>query len=232
MLFFATQPKHTTPAIGVLGCEEQTKKILTKAEDFDPTAPFSSSTFRLGTPVKKDGALHLPYTHFNFPYPGWFSPEKHRHSFMDTGTTMEPMELIFDPTTWRAEARQIIPADCHHLVEHAEGDTKRLTMEDHLIEDVSGLFYVEGFVFFSASPIYGIPEIGVVQCSDLKRTRLLAARHITEAYPDGTDYFELKEVSKKEGAYEISYYYFPDVAAGDFSTFRTPPNLKVFNYRP
>lgn len=64
---------------------------------------------------------------------------------------------------------------------------------------------------FSVAPIYGKPGICKFSCTDGTMIKLVAAKTISKAYPDGADFFELQRLDAKNSI--IYYYYHPDIGA-------------------
>jgi len=111
------------------------------------------------------------------------------------------------------------------LLEHGEGDMSVLTIvsksdgrRSKSIDDVTGIVWIsENKLLYSVSPIYGIPGIFIFDCRKMKTKRILGPKTFYKGYPDGADFFELKEFS--EG--KIYFYYSPDVNSTDFYEFKT-----------
>jgi hypothetical protein len=77
---------------------------------------------------------------------------------------------------------------------------------------------------FSSSLIYGVPRLFVVTC-DHEQSRLkmlVGPENIDSSYPDGADYFELKELKGNR----MKFYYGADVDSIDFNEFRTEKYLR------
>jgi hypothetical protein len=100
------------------------------------------------------------------------------------------------------------------------GGYKVLQLRDSVqVPDVSGLSWIDPHTLvYSVSPIYGRPGIYVYDCIDKRIRRIVAPTNTDSRYPDGTDYFELKDI-RKGGV--IYFYYAPDVDQVDFRTFRS-----------
>lgn len=95
----------------------------------------------------------------------------------------------------------------------------------HIADDVTGFLWVnEKYLVFSSSPIYGKPGVFEVTCDSehpiLKM--LVGPKNINSAYPDGADYFELKEMKGRS----LQFFYGDDVDSIDFNEFRTEKYLR------
>lgn len=110
----------------------------------------------------------------------------------------------------------------------AAGGYRELQVGKQKLVDVDSFKEIDGKVFYATSPVYGKPEIGVIDCGIDKRTKLVAPKNIDKSYPDGTDFFRLKDIikNKKTGAYTLRYYYAPDVDGQDFKNLEIKKNLK------
>jgi hypothetical protein len=94
------------------------------------------------------------------------------------------------------------------------------------VDDVTGVAWVDASTLvFAVSPIYGRPGVFSMDCRVGTRTRLVAPKTITKAYPKGADYFELASVVRAPQAVAC-FYYTPDVEAADFSVLRTDAFLQ------
>jgi hypothetical protein len=97
----------------------------------------------------------------------------------------------------------------------------------HLSDDVTGIaWFSDSELVYTVSPVYGVPGVYVVDCSNqtAKPVRLVAPITYNPAYPKGADFFELKSVVRNR----ITYFYGPDVDAIDFTRFRTTMNERSF----
>ncbi|UCZ57639.1 hypothetical protein LGV61_05010 [Desulfurispirillum indicum] len=112
-----------------------------------------------------------------------------------------------------------------------KGGFSQLFIEDHVgglvhvADNVTGFLWLDGgSLIFSSSPIYGKPGIFELICSydDLTLITLMASENIYSAYPDGADYFELKEVVDGK----LWFYYGADVEVIDFNDFRIEANIR------
>ena len=94
----------------------------------------------------------------------------------------------------------------------------------HMADDVTGFLWVdEKSLVFSSSPIYGKPGVFEVTCNHERSTlrRLVEPKNINSAYPDGSDYFELKEIQGRS----LQFFYGDDIDSIDFNEFRTKKYL-------
>ena len=88
-------------------------------------------------------------------------------------------------------------------------------------DDVSGMSWIgDATLVYTTSPIYGVPGLYRYHCGSKAEARIVAPKTMTEANPDGADYFELEGVSMGPPA-TIYFYYSPDVERTDFKKFRT-----------
>jgi hypothetical protein len=94
----------------------------------------------------------------------------------------------------------------------------------YVSDDVTGMLWTkENELIYSVSPIYGRPGIYVFDCTHFQNKRIALPSTFTETYPDGTDYFELKNYSSS--GKKIFFYYAPDAEKVDFHRFRTDSSL-------
>ena len=94
----------------------------------------------------------------------------------------------------------------------------------HIADDVTGFLWAnEKSLVFSSSPIYGKPGVFKVTCGHERPTleMLVGPKNINSAYPDGADYFELKEIKGRS----LQFFYGADVDSTDFNEFRTKKYL-------
>lgn len=94
----------------------------------------------------------------------------------------------------------------------------------HMANDVTGFLWAnEKSLVFSSSPIYGKPGVFEVTCDRERPTleMLVGPKNINSAYPDGADYFELKEIKGRS----LNFFYGADVDSIDFNEFRTKKYL-------
>lgn len=94
----------------------------------------------------------------------------------------------------------------------------------HMADDVTGFLWAnEKSLVFSSSPIYGKPGVFKVPCDRERSTleMLVSPKNINSAYPDGADYFELKEIKDRS----LHFFYGADVDSIDFNKFRTKKYL-------
>lgn len=108
------------------------------------------------------------------------------------------------------------------------GGNRELLVGKHKLVDVDTFKKIDEKVFYATIPIYGKPELGMIDCSSYKRTQLVAPKNIDKFYPDGTDFFRLRDVKKDKetGTYTIRYFYAPDVDRQDFKNLEIKKNLK------
>lgn len=107
-----------------------------------------------------------------------------------------------------------------------------IDLKDRLVpiaDDVTAIVWLDtSQLAYSVSPIYGRPGLYVVDCKSAKSRRLLGPTTKTPAYPDGTDFFELKSVTLKPIP-TLAYYYGADVDRIDFREFRTKKNVRLLD---
>lgn len=95
-----------------------------------------------------------------------------------------------------------------------------------VVNDVTGIIWIDGDkLLFSVSPIYGQPGIFLFACKEMKAKRILGPTTFNKSYPDGADYFEVKDLFKEK----LYFYYTPDVDSTYFPTFRTKDHLYRIN---
>ncbi|MGZ0019902.1 hypothetical protein [Nitrosomonas sp. wSCUT-2] len=95
----------------------------------------------------------------------------------------------------------------------------------HVADDVAGFLWInEESLVFSSGPIYGKPGIFEITCAHEQPSlrRLIGPQNINLSYPDGADYFELKEINDRR----LHFFYGIDVDEIDFDEFRTEKNLQ------
>ena len=92
------------------------------------------------------------------------------------------------------------------------------------VKDINGLIWISKTeILYSVSPIYGKPGIFVFDCKLRRKKAIVKPANFNTAYPDGADYFELKEYLFSEKAF--SYYYAVDIDLVDFKIFRNEKSL-------
>ena len=64
-----------------------------------------------------------------------------------------------------------------------------------------------GLMCVSASPLYGKPGIWIQEREGCDLRRAVGPRHISDAYPDGEDYFELIGIDELDSRMRIRYWY-------------------------
>ena len=92
----------------------------------------------------------------------------------------------------------------------------------HVADDVTGFLWInEESLVFSSGPIYdsGIFEITLLITAISKKAHW--SSNISLSYPDGADYFELKEINDRR----LHFFYGIDVDDIDFNEFPTEKNL-------
>jgi hypothetical protein len=94
----------------------------------------------------------------------------------------------------------------------------------HIADDITGVMWMNGdSLFYSASPVYGVPGIFSVTCNHKQKVNtLVSPRNISKIYPNGADYFELRTIEDKK----IEYYYARDVDKIDFTHLHSHKNLR------
>lgn len=87
-----------------------------------------------------------------------------------------------------------------------------------VVNDVTGAAYFsDELLVYTTSPIYGSPGVFLYDCLSKSIRRVVGPKIFDEAYPQGSDYFELQGL---EG-HKIYFYYSPDVDQTNFDNFRT-----------
>lgn len=93
------------------------------------------------------------------------------------------------------------------------------------VNDVTGMLWASDHeLVYTTSPVYGMPGVYVFDCNLSSMRRIVAPRTLNAGYPDGADYFELKEISR-DNRLTVYFYYVPDVDRADFKNLRNPDNL-------
>ena len=118
------------------------------------------------------------------------------------------------------------PNVCEIKKETKDGGYQEFTVRDNVLKDVDSYRVLEHYVFFATSPVYGKPELGVINCSDGKKQTVVNAKNIVDGYPDGADFFRINEVKKIKDSFQISYYYSENVDKQNFKKFEVKRNLK------
>jgi len=91
-------------------------------------------------------------------------------------------------------------------------------------EDVVNVVPINDHILaYCTSPMYGTPGLYVIDYSQDRVKCLVAPKGLSEAYPEGADYFEIRCVTVTDPP-RIIYYYSPDVDATDFLHFRILDN--------
>jgi hypothetical protein len=94
----------------------------------------------------------------------------------------------------------------------------------HVADDVTGIAWTTSdFLVYSVSPVYGRPGIFLVACREKPHiTKLVSPKHIDNAYPQGSDYFELYSVIGNQ----VQYYYGDDVDKMDVALLHSDRNIR------
>jgi hypothetical protein len=93
------------------------------------------------------------------------------------------------------------------------------------IKDVTGIaWFGNEKLVYTTSPMYGTPGVYAYSCESNRVKRIVTARNVNKAYPDGADYFELRNISNTTPIV-VFFYYAPDVDKADFENFRSPHYL-------
>ena len=93
------------------------------------------------------------------------------------------------------------------------------------IKDVTGIaWFGNEKLVYTTSPIYGTPGVYVYSCESNRVKRVVTARNVDKAYPDGADYFELRSISNTSPIV-VFFYYAPHVDKADFKNLRSPHYL-------
>lgn len=120
---------------------------------------------------------------------------------------------------------QQIGGSCKFDLEIGTGDQIELLIFNHLdntsrkFSDVNGVLILDDrTMIFSVSPVYGKPGIYRYDCNIGAPPALMVHPElVTVEYPDGTDYFKLKQFDNANRILE--YYYAPNVDDIDFLNF-------------
>ena len=131
-------------------------------------------------------------------------------------------------------AKNSEPTDvCKFRIYPGNNNEARSLIFDKLkIMDIESYKVVDKKLFYSAGPVYGKPEIGVIDCISAIKEEVVPAENKQGKYPYGSDFFRINKVSKNLGQkyYLIEYYYGADVDQIDFKKFENSENLKTFKY--
>ena len=95
----------------------------------------------------------------------------------------------------------------------------------HIADDVTAVAWAGAeLLVYSVSPIYGKPGIFAVTCASTPKVSVLVApTHKDNAYPDGSDYFEVQAVR----GHEVRYRYGADVDKIDFGHWQSTGSLRT-----
>ncbi len=112
------------------------------------------------------------------------------------------------------------------------GGYRELQIGKYKLIDVDSFKETDEKIFYATSPVYGKPEIGVIYCNNNKYVQLVAPKNIDRSYPNGTDFFRLKEIikDKKTNSYTVWYFYAPDVDSQNFNNLENKKNLKSVKF--
>lgn len=114
---------------------------------------------------------------------------------------------------------------CEFNLEIGTGDQVELLLFNRLdntsmkFSDVNGVLILEDHkLIFSVSPVYGKPGIYQYDCKvSAPPVLMVQPDHVTVEYPEGTDYFKLKQYNNVSGSLE--YHYASNVDDIDFYHF-------------
>lgn len=112
-----------------------------------------------------------------------------------------------------------------------DGSFVEIKIGQNVLIDVESYKEFDDNLFFATGPIFGKPEIGVIDCITGKRITIVKAKNISKAYPNGADYFRLKFVKKIKNEFLIKYYYGFDVDKLDFKKLEITQNSRTSIYR-
>lgn len=142
------------------------------------------------------------------------------------------MKIIFIITTLFMGSVVYANGKCEILESISSSGGYRILQIDKIkLDDVVSFKELDNKIFYATSPIYGKSEIGLIDCKNHSRAQIVAPQNLNKAYPDGADFFRIKEVSKeKNNSYKISYFYIADVDSKDFKNLENQKNLKTVVY--
>lgn len=78
----------------------------------------------------------------------------------------------------------------------SSGGYRELLVGRNKLIDVDSFKEFDGKVFYATSPIYGRPEIGLIDCGSDKRILIVSPKNIDKFYPYGADFYRLKDITK------------------------------------
>ncbi|MBC7427674.1 MAG: hypothetical protein H7336_03620 [Bacteriovorax sp.] len=134
------------------------------------------------------------------------------------------------------ESTKVSEADskaCNFRIEPGNNnEPKSLNIDKLKLVDIDSYIVIDKKIFYSTGPVYGKPEIGVIDCISAQHKTIVFPEHTEGSYAYGSDYFRIKKVIKEIGShsYVIEYYYGADIAKIDFKNFEAAANLKTFKY--
>ncbi len=115
----------------------------------------------------------------------------------------------------------------------SDGGKKDLIFKKVKVEDVNSLIVFENKIFFTSSPVYGKPRLGFIDCQNNYEGVILKANNFSQAYPEGTDYFKIKDIFNCESKNIcIEYYFTKNIDDQDFKIFETKNNLNMVSWKP
>ncbi len=124
--------------------------------------------------------------------------------------------------------------ECNFRIHPGNNNEPKSLMIDKLkLVDIDSYKVVGSKLFYSTGPVYGKPEIGIIDCVSAINKTVVFAENKEGSYPYGSDYFRLKKVTKElsTNVYNIQYWYGADVDKIDFNKFENDQNLKTFIFK-
>lgn len=112
-------------------------------------------------------------------------------------------------------------------------EPKSLMIEKLKLVDIDSYKVVGTKLFYSIGPVYGKPEIGIIDCISSVKKTIIFPENMQGSYAYGSDYFRIKKVTKEltSNVYNIQYWHAPDVDKLDMNKLETDEFLKTNIYK-
>ncbi|MBC7712387.1 MAG: hypothetical protein H7177_03560 [Rhizobacter sp.] len=128
----------------------------------------------------------------------------------------------------------IATRECNFRIEPGNNNEPKALVIDKLkLIDIDSYKVIGNKLFYTTGPVYGKPEIGIIDCVSAINKTIVFPENKQGSYPYGSDVFRLKKVTKKLTAnvYNIQYWYGADVDKIDMKKFENDQNLKTFIFK-
>ncbi len=79
--------------------------------------------------------------------------------------------------------------ECNLSFSTGDGGTRVIHVKSQVLVDVESYKLLDGKIFFAVSPIYGRPEIGLIDCKTGFRKKIISPKHFNKTYKYGADFF-------------------------------------------